>query len=73
MVCTMYITLIAGGKPCSGKKGVISHCEGSQFVCNDGSVSKLRKIVSDSKNDRTLREYKDEHRRWLYPYCTFSN
>src|SRR5664280_1458257 len=26
--------------PCSGKKAGISHCDGSQFVCNDGSVSK---------------------------------
>lgn len=43
MVCTMYITLIAGGKPCSGKKGGISLCEGSQFVCNAGSVSKSAK------------------------------
>lgn len=34
---------IAGGKPCSGKKVGISHFEGTQFVCNDGSISKSAK------------------------------
>lgn len=29
--------------PCSGKKGGIDHCNGSQFVCKDGSVSKSTK------------------------------
>jgi endonuclease G, mitochondrial len=37
---------LAGGKPCSGKKAGISHCEGSQFVCNDGSISKSSKDCS---------------------------
>lgn len=37
------LTTIASGKPCSGKKGGISHCEDSQFVCNDGSTSKSTK------------------------------
>ena len=37
---------VAGGKPCSGKKGGISHCEGSQFVCNNGSISKSTKDCS---------------------------
>ena len=32
--------------PCSGQKGGISHCDGSQFVCNDGSVSKSTKDCS---------------------------
>jgi endonuclease G len=40
------LSTIAGGKPCSGKKGGISHCEGSQFVCNDSSVSKSIKDCS---------------------------
>jgi endonuclease G len=40
------LSTIAGGKPCSGKKGGISHCEGSQFVCNDGSSSKSTKDCS---------------------------
>ena len=29
--------------PCSGKKAGISHCNGSQFVCNDGSYSQSAK------------------------------
>lgn len=29
----------AQNKPCSGKKGGISHCEGEVFVCNDRSAS----------------------------------
>ena len=40
------LSTIAGGKPCSGKKVGISHCEGSQFVCNDGSISKSTKDCS---------------------------
>ncbi|TRW95542.1 hypothetical protein [Candidatus Methylobacter oryzae] len=30
----------AQNMPCSGKKGGISHCDGSRFVCNDGSYSR---------------------------------
>ncbi len=33
--------------PCSGKKMGISHCEGSQFVCNDGSYSRSPKDCSE--------------------------
>jgi len=36
--------------PCSGKKAGISHCSGSQFVCNDGSVSKSTKNCSSYLN-----------------------
>lgn len=34
----------AGRAPCSGKKGGVSHCSGGKFICNDGSVSKSKKI-----------------------------
>jgi len=34
------------GTPCSGKKAGISHCNGSQFVCNDGSYSQSTKDCS---------------------------
>lgn len=44
------ITGWSGGEPCSGKKGGISHCEGSQFVCNDGSTSKSTKDCSSYIN-----------------------
>lgn len=36
--------------PCSGKKGGISHCNGTQFVCNDGSESKSKKDCSSYIN-----------------------
>lgn len=36
-----------GRKPCSGAKGGISHCTSDgQFVCNDGSLSRSKKICS---------------------------
>lgn len=36
----------AANTPCSGRKGGISHCMGSEFVCNDGSVSASRKVCT---------------------------
>lgn len=36
----------AANKPCSGKKGGISHCAGDKFVCNDGSISGSKKVCS---------------------------
>ncbi len=44
---------VAGGKPCSGKKGGVSSCEGSHFVCNDGSISKSKKDCSSYDNDKS--------------------
>lgn len=35
-----------GRQPCSGKKGGISHCQGSKFVCKDGSISASKKFCS---------------------------
>lgn len=35
-----------GREPCSGKKGGISHCSGSKFVCKDGTISKSTKTCS---------------------------
>lgn len=37
---------LAANVPCSGSKGGISHCQGSTFVCNDGSVSASKKDCS---------------------------
>lgn len=37
---------LAANTPCSGRKGGISHCQGSTFICNDGSVSASRKDCS---------------------------
>jgi hypothetical protein len=42
------IVYAKGRQPCSGSKGGISHCQGSKFVCNDGSISKSKKICSRS-------------------------
>ena len=50
------LSTIAGGKPCSGKKGGISHCEGSQFVCNDGSSSKSTKDCSSYISGNTTQK-----------------
>lgn len=44
------LTSWSGGVPCSGKKAGISHCEGSQFICNDGSTSKSTKDCSSFFN-----------------------
>ena len=46
----------AGGKPCSGKKWGISHCEGIAFVCNDGSISKSAKNCSSYVNDKSQKK-----------------
>jgi len=32
-----------GREPCSGKKGGISHCSGTKFVCNDGTISRSKR------------------------------
>ncbi len=37
---------MAKNYPCSGKKGGVSHCENEKFVCNDGSISKSKKICT---------------------------
>ncbi|TEA71890.1 hypothetical protein ERE07_20300 [Allopusillimonas ginsengisoli] len=36
----------ARNTPCSGSKRGISHCAGSRFVCNDGSISGSKKVCS---------------------------
>ena len=38
----------AANKPCSGKKGGVSHCSGGKFVCNDGTISASKKTCSGS-------------------------
>ncbi|TQI79323.1 hypothetical protein FHU10_0603 [Serratia fonticola] len=45
-VCLSLFALsaTAANKPCSGKKGGISHCSGEKFVCNDGSISQSKKV-----------------------------
>ena len=36
----------AANLPCSGSKGGIARCDGAQFVCNDGTISKSTKDCS---------------------------
>ncbi|MDH0732718.1 hypothetical protein N5F23_19750 [Pseudomonas sichuanensis] len=36
----------AGNTPCSGRKGGIAGCDGSTFLCNDGSISASKKNCS---------------------------
>ena len=43
LVSLFSLTAMAANKPCSGKKGGISHCSGEKFVCNDGTISKSKK------------------------------
>ena len=37
---------MAQNTPCSGSKGGVDHCDGSKFVCKDGSVSGSKKMCS---------------------------
>ncbi|MEY3787927.1 MAG: hypothetical protein RLZ75_2134 [Pseudomonadota bacterium] len=46
ILLSIPVTGWGGGGPCSGKKAGISHCDGAQFVCNDGSFSKSTKDCS---------------------------
>jgi len=54
------VTALAKNTPCSGKKGGVSHCDGSKFVCNDGSYSQSKKSCSggyeekDNVNNKTI-------------------
>ncbi|TAV08414.1 hypothetical protein ELI39_04110 [Rhizobium ruizarguesonis] len=41
--CILSSSAFATNAPCSGKKGGIDHCQGSTFVCRDGSVSGSKK------------------------------
>lgn len=42
-----------GRKPCSGKKGGISHCQGTKYVCKDGSISASKKSCNRYSKDKT--------------------
>jgi hypothetical protein len=50
------ITLFAGATnyPCSGKKGGANHCQGSTFICNDGSVSASKRNCSATMGTANL-------------------
>lgn len=44
--------VFAANTPCSGKKGGVDHCNGSKFVCKDGSYSASKKICSGYGNTK---------------------
>lgn len=39
----------AGGRPCSGSKGGVSHCENGRFVCRDGTVSQSKRVCEEEQ------------------------
>ena len=41
--CMLSSSAFATNTPCSGKKGGADHCQGSTFICRDGSVSGSKK------------------------------
>lgn len=46
MLLVISSSAMARNKPCSGKKGGVSHCQGKLFICNDGSVSQSKRSCS---------------------------
>lgn len=50
LLASLFLSTVAAArpaypenKPCSGKKGGISHCMGQFFVCRDGTTSQSKK------------------------------
>ena len=54
LISTLVISnfAFAANTPCSGKKGGIDHCDGSKFVCKDGSYSASKKMCSGYGNTK---------------------
>ena len=46
-LCLIFSLAHAGRQPCDRGAGGISHCSGGKFICNDGRVSKSKKICTD--------------------------
>jgi hypothetical protein len=46
LIALIPATIFAANTPCSGKKGGIDHCEGSRFICKDGSASQSARDCS---------------------------
>ena len=45
----------AANYPCSGRKGGVSHCEGTTFICNDGTASRSKRSCSATLGTNTTR------------------
>jgi hypothetical protein len=41
--CGLASAAEARNRPCSGKKGGVSHCMGSYFVCKNGTTSQSKR------------------------------
>jgi micrococcal nuclease len=42
----------SGNTPCSGSKGGVDRCEGSQFLCADGSISASKRVCASTESAR---------------------
>jgi endonuclease G len=54
VVLILPFTVMAQNTPCSGKKGGVSHCKGTKFVCNDGSYSQSKKACSNEQEENRV-------------------
>ena len=45
---TASFSVTAANYPCSKSKGGVAYCQGSKFVCNDGSISQSKRVCSAS-------------------------
>lgn len=52
LISASFTAEARGRLPCSGKKGGISHCSGSKFVCNDGTISKSKRSCNGKRVTR---------------------
>lgn len=49
-----YTVANAANQPCAGNKGGISHCDGSRFICKDGSISQSKRICGKGGFDQAV-------------------
>lgn len=47
LACAISFDAAARNTPCSGRKGGVSHCENGKFVCNDGTISRSKKVCQN--------------------------
>lgn len=61
----LSLPLIAGATntPCSGSKDGIGHCQGTRFVCHDGTISQSKRSCSAPQHVDRPRIERDAHGR----------
>lgn len=52
LLAALSFGAIAANYPCSKSKGGVSHCNGSTFVCNDGSTSKSKRNCAAERGNK---------------------